>query len=194
MKRIVLIFLAISIFLVGCGANNSEASKECIEKTNEFLTYFKNKDFESMYNMSLYKDQYLAGTYNKDSVIGRMLFDSMTQGLSYEIKDTVENGDNVYVKFHIVTKDYNDVLSRVVGYYTDFLKKAGDTMTSEEIDDVLETILDEQLKSAKVYEKDTQLDFIKKDGKWIIEENVGVYDDITGGYLSYCFNMNSVIR
>ena len=57
--------------------------------------------------------------------------------------------------------------------------------------DALESILDEALKNPQPFEKDTSLDFVKQDGKWVIEDNVGVYDDLSGGYLTYCFSVNT---
>ena len=46
--------------------------------------------------------------------------------------------------------------------------------------------------NAEVYDKDTSVDFVKENGKWIIEDNVGIYDDLSGGYLTYCFRVNYI--
>ena len=68
----------------------------------------------------------------------------------------------------------------------------GNSLTSDDMDKALKTILDENLKNTEVYDKDTSVDFVKENGKWIIEDNVGIYDDLSGGYLTYCFGVNYI--
>ena len=36
-------------------------------------------------------------------------------------------------------------------------------------------------------EKDTVFNLIEKDGRWIIESNIMIYDDITGGYMTFYY-------
>ena len=83
MKKIVLLFAVLIVALTGC--KSDKAPDECINQTNEFVQYFRDKDFESMYEMTKDKNPYLAGTYDANSVIGRELFDAMTNSLKFEI-------------------------------------------------------------------------------------------------------------
>lgn len=191
MKKLFLIILAVLLLVTAC--KEDKAPEECIEKTNQFVNYFKEKDFESMYNMTVYKDPYLAGTYDENSAIGQKLFNAMSEHLNFEITGGSRDGKSAYVKAHIVTINFQKLLTNVVDEYADFCKENAETLTSDQLGDVLENILDEELKNAEPYEKDTSFDFVKQDGKWIIEDNVGVYDDLSGGYLTYCFSVNSAL-
>lgn len=191
MKKLFLIILAVMLLVTAC--KEDKAPEECIEQTNQFVNYFKEKDFESMYNMTVYKDPYLAGTYDENSPIGQKLFNAMSEHLNFEITGGSRDGKSAYVKAHIVTINFQKLLTNVVDEYADFCKENAETLTSDQLGDVLENILDEELKNAEPYEKDTSFDFVKQDGKWIIEDNVGVYDDLSGGYLTYCFSVNSAL-
>lgn len=189
MKKIILLLFACTLLITAC--KEDVAPEECIEQTNEFVTYFKNKDFESMYEMTVYKDPYLAGTYDENSPIGQKLFNAMADNLNFKITGGSRDGNSAYVRAHVVTIDFKQLLTDVVSEYMDYCKANGDNITSDQMGDALESILDEALKNPKPFEKDTSLDFVKQDGKWIIEDNVGVYDDLSGGYLTYCFSVNS---
>lgn len=191
MKKLFLIILAVLLLVTAC--KEDKAPEECIEQTSQFVNYFKEKDFESMYNMTVYKDPYLAGTYDENSAIGQKLFNAMSEHLNFEITGGSRDGKSAYVKAHIVTINFQKLLTNVVDEYADFCKENAETLTSDQLGDVLENILDEELKNAEPYEKDTSFDFVKQDGKWIIEDNVGVYDDLSGGYLTYCFSVNSAL-
>ncbi len=191
MKKLFLIILAVLLLVTAC--KEDKAPEECIDQTNQFVNYFKEKDFESMYNMTVYKDPYLAGTYDENSAIGQKLFNAMSEHLNFEITGGSRDGKSAYVKAHIVTINFQKLLTNVVDEYADFCKENAETLTSDQLGDALENILDEELKNAEPYEKDTSFDFVKQDGKWIIEDNVGVYDDLSGGYLTYCFSVNSAL-
>lgn len=190
MKKIFLLIISISLLLTACGIENA-APEECVSQVNEFVGYFKEKDFESMYAMTKYQDPYLAGTYDENSTISQKLFNAMSDNLTFEITGSSKNGSNAYVNAHITTIDFKQLLSDVVGQYTEYCKANGENITSDEMGQALESILDEALKNPTPYDKDTSIDFIKENGKWIIEDNVGVYDDLSGGYLTYCFGVNS---
>ena len=145
-----------------------------------------------MYEMTKDKNPYLAGTYDANSVIGRELFDAMTNSLKFEITSGSRNGKNAYVNAHITTINTEKLLTNVVNEYTEYCKSMGNSLTSDDMDKALKTILDENLKNTEVYDKDTSVDFVKENGKWIIEDNVGIYDDLSGGYLTYCFGVNYI--
>lgn len=189
MKKLFLIIIAVTLLFTAC--KEDKAPEECIEQTNQFVNYFKEKDFESMYNMTVYKDPYLAGTYDENSPIGRKLFNAMSEHLNFEITGGSRDGKSAYVRAHIVTINFQKLLKGVVEDYASFCKENAETLTEDQLGDALESILDEALKNVEPYEKDTSFDFIKQNGKWIIEDNVGVYDDLSGGYLTYCFSVNS---
>ncbi|MDO4300702.1 MAG: hypothetical protein Q4D26_04835 [Clostridia bacterium] len=191
MKKLFLILLSLTLLLTAC--KEDRAPDECISQTNRFVDCFKAKDFESMYEMTVYKDPYLAGTYDENSVIGQKLFNAMADSLSFEITGGSRDGNDAYVNAHVVTVNFGSLLDDVVTEYTDFCKANAESITSDQMGEALESILDEALKNPQLFEKDTSLDFVKQDGKWVIEDNVGIYDDLSGGYLTYCFGVNSAI-
>lgn len=191
MKKLLLFLISMTFIFTGC--KSDVAPDECIAQANEFVEYFRQKDFDSMYAMTKYQDPYLAGTYDENSVIGEKLFNAMSDNLTFEITGGSKDGKNAYVNAHLVTIDFKELLTDVVSQYTDFCVANAESMTSDELGDALESILDEALKNPVVYEKDTSIDFIKEKGKWIIEDNVGIYDDLSGGYITYCFGLNASV-
>ncbi len=191
MKKLILTILSLTLLITACTSDKAPA--ECISQANEFVEHFREKDFESMYAMTKYQDPYLAGTYDQNSVIGQKLFNAMSDHLTFEITGGTTEGKNAYVKAHVTTIDFKQLLTDVVGQYTEYCKANSDTITSDEMGQALESILDEALKNPTPYEKDTSIDFVKENGKWIIEDNVGIYDDLAGGYITYCFGVNSAM-
>lgn len=191
MKKLILIFISLILIFTGC--KDDVAPDECIAQANQFVEYFKAKDFDSMYAMTMYQDPYLAGTYDENSPIGQKLFSAMSDHLNFEITGGSRDGKNAYVNAHIVTIDFNKLLTNVVADYTEFCILNTEGMTSDQLGEALENILDEALKNVETYEKDTSIDFVKNKGKWIIEDNVGIYDDLSGGYITYCFSLNSSV-
>lgn len=189
MKKILLIIISAFVLLTGCQSDTPP--DECVAQANEFVGYFKEKDFESMYAMTKYKDPYLAGTYDENSIIGQKLFDAMSDHLTFEITGGSRNGSDAYVNAHITTIDFKDLLTNVVSEYTQYCKLNAENASSEELSSALESILDEALQNPTPFEKDTSIDFVKEKGKWIIEDNVGIYDDLSGGYINYCFGLNA---
>ncbi len=191
MKRIFLLLISFMMLFTAC--KDDKAPEDCIEQTNQFVSYFKEKDFESMYAMTVYQDPYLAGTYDEDSVIGQKLFNAMAENLNFEITGGSKDGKSAYVYAHLITLDFNNLLTNVVNKYMEYCEENAENMDVDQLDSVLEGFLDEEIENAEVFEKDTSIDFIKQNGKWVIEDNVGVYDDLSGGYLTYCFGLNTAL-
>ena len=157
MKKFILIFISLTFIFTGC--KDVVVPDECVAQANQFVECFKAKDFDSMYAMTMYKDQYLAGTYDENSSIGQKLFNAMSDHLNFEITGGSRDGKNAYVNAHIVTIDFNKLLTNVVGEYTEFCMSNAEGMTSDQLGEALENILDEALKNAEPYEKDTSIDF-----------------------------------
>jgi hypothetical protein len=41
-----------------------------------------------------------------------------------------------------------------------------------------------------IVEKEVVFNFVKKDGNWVIESNLGIYSDLSGGYLQYVYEVS----
>lgn len=192
MKKILLLITTLVFILTvtSCGDNKND-SEICEKQANEFVSYFRDNDFEAMYEMTKHKDPYLAGTYDKNSAIGRKLFGAMGSHLTFEITQTTVNGNEASVKAHITTIDFKQLLTDVVSQYTQYCIDNGSSLSSDELGEALEGILEEALQNPVPFEKDTSIDFVKEGGKWIIDDNVGIYDDLSGGYITYCFGLNA---
>lgn len=182
--------MSLTFVLTGCGKSDTPP-EECVKQAQEFVDHFKALDFEAMYAMTKHQDPYLAGTYDKDSAIGRKLFNAMSEHLTFEITGGSKDGKDAFVNAHITTINFKELLTRVVREYVEYVKTSGEGASDEQMQQALETILDEALKNPTPYEKDTSVDFVKEKGKWIIDDNVGIYDDLSGEYISYCFSVNT---
>ena len=65
--------------------------------------------------------------------------------------------------------------------------------TGKDMDKVFSGIIDDEIKNADKKEYDTVFNFIKdKNGSWVLDSNVAIYDDLCGGYLQYYFEQNTL--
>jgi hypothetical protein len=129
-----------------------------------------------MYKLTNDGYEYFAGMYNADNPNSTVLFDAMSDNLDISITKTEvvdENTANVYA--HIKTINMYNVLDDIV---------KTENPTDSTISDAIEK------HSADYVEKDTVFNFIKQDGKWVIESNLGIYSDLSGGYLQYMYEVS----
>ena len=105
--------------------------------------------------------------------------------------ESSEDGDEATVKVHITTLDFASIMSDIssrlmVEYLTP-------NNTGKDMDKVFSGIIDDEIKNADKKEYDTVFNFIKdKNGSWVLDSNVAIYDDLCGGYLQYYFEQNTL--
>ncbi|GEM_PF-509224 len=205
MKNIIIIAVLITTALLSaCNRSKVESSNIKItdtasnkennmytEETEGFIKDFKNLDFESMYARTNDQLEYFADLYKPDEKFNKYLFEVMASNLEYEILSTeeIESGVNVYV--HVSNIDMQKFLPKLSKEYITKLKEEGN---GADADKILKDIMDELLSDASLERTDTKtvFNFIQQDDKWCIESNVGIYDDLSGGYLQQFFNTNVV--
>ncbi len=192
MKKLITIVLCALILISFAGCGKAEAPQECIDITNQFIDRFKSKDFEGMYALTNDNYPYMSGLYKEDDALNKALFDAITDNLSVEITGSENFGDTAKVELKISALDTESLLSNIVYQFTNLYKQNPDSYEKMDMDAELEKIVAAQIERTPVNEKDSSIDFIKKDGKWVIESNIGIYDDLSGGFLTYYFNVNIV--
>lgn len=190
MKKLFTILMAAVIALTLAGCSKQEAPQECVDLANQFINAYSYKNFESMYEMTNDKYPYLSGMYNKDEKVNSMLFDALTDNLEVKITGGNDFGDTANVTLHIKTADAITILGNIVSDFTNLYKQNPDSYKNMDMDAELEKIVKSYTENPPMTERDSQIDFIKQDGKWVIESNVGIYDDLTGGFLTYYFDVN----
>ncbi len=190
MKKLFIVLISAVMLLCAAACSKHEAPQECIDIANRFVNAYSYKNFESMYEMTNDKYPYLSGMYNKDEKINAMLFDTLTDNLEVEITGGNDFGDTANVTLHIKTADAITILSNIVYNFTNLYKQNPDSYKNIDMDKELEKIVASYTKNPPMTERDSSIDFIKQDGKWVIESNVGIYDDLTGGFLTYYFDVN----
>ncbi len=192
MKKILILLLCSFILLTAIGCDKKEAPAECTEITKEFINCFKEKDFEGMYALTNDNYPYMSGLYNESDSLNKALFDAITDNLNVEITGGEDFGDTAKVSLKISNLDTESLLSNVVYQFTNLYKQNPDSYEKMDMDAELEKIVNAQIGITPVKEKDSSIDFIKQEGKWVIESNIGIYDDLSGGFLTYYFNVNVV--
>lgn len=173
-KKILCIILTIALTaaLFGCGTQKSEQE----EVVDAFVKGFCSKDFEAMYNLTNDKYRYFDGLYDGENDNSVLLFDTMIKNLNFEVTKTEVSEDTANVYAHISTVNMYKVLSS--------LASSDNAASPNIIADTLKEYKDEKA------EKDTVFNLIKQDGKWVIESNMGIYSDLTGGYLQYIYEIS----
>ena len=190
MKKLFTVLIAVILALSLPGCNKQEAPQECVDMANRFINAYSYKNFESMYEMTNDKYPYLSGMYNKDEKVNAMLFDALTDNLEAKITGGNDFGDTANVTLHIKTADAVTMLGNIVSDFTNLYKQNPDSYKNLDMDAELEKIVSACTENPPMTERNSQIDFIKQDGKWVIESNVGIYDDLTGGFLTYYFDVN----
>ena len=144
-----------------------------------------------MYKLTSDRYPYFQGMYKPEEENNVKLFKAMAKNLKYEILESSEDGDEATVKVHITTLDFASIMSDIssrlmVEYLTP-------NNTGKDMDKVFSGIIDDEIKNADKKEYDTVFNFIKdKNGSWVLDSNVAIYDDLCGGYLQYYFEQNTL--
>ncbi|MBQ7265568.1 MAG: hypothetical protein IJS61_05665 [Firmicutes bacterium] len=201
MKKTILCLVLSMLIFSGCAAKVTseeevkDANKvvEGVDTSKEeatvesFITYFKDLDFQSMYELTDTGDAYYADAYRSDNAFNKRLFEAVAEDLEYEIvkSEATETAINVFVNCKTINME--KLMPQIVNEYKDRLLEAGEQADPNAI---LDELITEKLSSPDLerVEKNTVFNFVKKDDNWVIESNVGIYDDLCGGYLQYMFN------
>lgn len=190
MKRIITLFLGI-VLCIGFTACGSKPKNEFEEYVQSFIQDFQTQNFDDMYKLTSDRYPYFQGMYKPDEENNVKLFKAMAKNLKYEMLESSEDGDEATVKVHITTLDFASIMSDIssrlmVEYLTP-------NNTGKDMDKVFSGIIDDEIKNADKKEYDTVFNFIKdKNGSWVLDSNVAIYDDLCGGYLQYYFEQNTL--
>ncbi len=157
-----------------------------------FCQNFKDMNFEAMYELTNDKTKYFNQIYVPDTEGSEMVFRSMADNLRYEIGECEIDGKNATVNAKISNVDMNNAMSNVLNEYFEECEE-----NPENIDNIsLEAIIDKNVNDPEAIrrEADTVFNFIKQDGEWVLESNVMIYDDVTGGYMTYYFQTDLAVN
>ena len=173
--------------LNGCGRSKELTSENAQSLVTAFLEDFKAGDYTGMYKLTHDDYPYFEGIYLPDSESNKVMFAKLSEKMTYEIKSVQLDGKEAVVKAHITNIDAEKVLTTLTSTYLEACEKDKDkNLDKDEL--LLETTkfcFDNP--TSEPYEKDTVFNLIEKDGKWTIESNIMIYDDITGGYMTYYY-------
>ncbi|MBQ6555695.1 MAG: DUF4878 domain-containing protein [Firmicutes bacterium] len=190
LKRFSFIFLLLCAVLClnGCSQKSAALTSENAQALVEnFLEDFKSGDYEGMYKLTHDDYPYFEGIYLPDSESNKLMFVKLSEHMQYEIKSVQLLDNEAVVNVHITNVNADTALTNLTSTYLDACEK--DTENNLDKDELLlETTkfcFDDA--SAGTYEKDTVFNLVEKDGKWVIESNIMIYDDITGGYMTYYY-------
>lgn len=183
-----LVLLCAVLCLNGCGKSTKNLTLDNAQTLVEtFLTDFKAGDYEAMYKLTHDDYPYFEGIYLPDSESNKLMFAKLSDKLQYDISSvTIEDGEAV-VTAHITNIDADKALTNVTSTYLEACENDKDNnLDKDEL--LLETTrfcFDNF--SDEPYERDTVFNLVEKDGNWTIESNIMIYDDITGGYMTYYY-------
>lgn len=153
-----------------------------------FCDDFKAMDFDSMYALTNDQTKYFNDIYIPGAEESEILFQAMADNLEYEVGECEIDGSNATVNAKISNVDMNVLMGDVLNDYFDQCEASPDNIDNINIIEIINNHLSEP--DLQRREADTVFNFVKEDGKWAIESNVMVYDDITGGYMTYYFQVN----
>jgi hypothetical protein len=185
-KALTLIAVCIASMALISGCHEEEKAA-MIADADAFCSDFQNKDYKAMYALTHDEVEYFNGIYQEGTDGGDAIFDALSDNLEYEILDCKIDGDNASVNAKITNLDMENIMSSVINDFYEQCEANPDDIDSIDINSILDEHLNDE--NAPRKSEDTVFNFIKQDGKWVLESNVMIYDDVTGGYLTYYFQM-----
>ena len=171
--------------LTGC---NEEAKEQMIADSKAFCEDFKNMDFDAMYALTHDGNKYFNDIYVPDAEGSEALFEAMADNLEYEIGECTIKGKNASVSAYVSNIDMNIIMSNVLNEYFELCEADPENINNIKLDDIIYDKAYDPV--AQRRNANTVFNFIKQDGKWVMESNVMIYDDVTGGYMTYYFQAN----
>ncbi|MBQ9518321.1 MAG: hypothetical protein IJR59_00300, partial [Firmicutes bacterium] len=178
--------LIFSLTLTGC--YNPKLNKENAESlVKEFLEDFRICHYDEMYDLTHDKYQYFKGIYSEKVPTNSYMFGAFSRELSYDIKDVYLTDDEAVVTVHTSNIDAEKILNKIAATYIQACED--DTENNLDKDALLLSTTQYCFDSPdnERVEHDTVFNLIEQDGKWAIESNIMIYDDITGGYMTYYY-------
>ncbi len=172
------------------GGCHEEEKAQMKADVTAFCDDFKKMDFDAMYALTQDQTKYFNEIYIPDAEESEVLFKAMADNLEYEVGECEIDGSNASVSAKISNIDTNALMGDVLNDYFDQCEADPENIDNINIVDIINAHLSDP--DIKRREADTVFNFVKKDGKWSIDSNVMIYDDITGGYMTYYFQVNMV--
>ncbi len=185
-KYLIIPVLIFSLTLTAC-FNKNLSKENASDLVTEFLEDFRVCKYDAMYELTHDKYQYFKGIYSAEVPTNSYMFGAFSRSLGYEIKDVkLEKGEAV-VTVHTSNIDAEKVLNKIAATYIKACEE--DTENNLDKDELLlqtTKFCFDSTDNERV-EHDTVFNLIEQDGKWAIESNIMIYDDITGGYMTYYY-------
>jgi hypothetical protein len=177
---------ALVLSLTAC----NEQKREAKEMVNSFVEAYRVLDFETMYNMTNDQMAYLRTLYIPEQPDNKRLFEALSSNLEFKItKVTISDDGTVNVYAHTKNIDAAALMEKTIGSFMNKLESGEETDTDKAYSDSLTAALSSS--DLAYTEKDTVFNLVTlDDGSLSIESNVGIYDDLCGGYLQFFFDTN----
>ena len=153
-----------------------------------FCDSFKAMDYEAMYALTLNQTKYFNDIYNPDAQESEVLFQAMADNLQYEVGECEIDGSEASVSTRITNIDTNALMGDVLNDYFEQCEADPDNIDNINVLDIINEHLNDP--EIQMCHADTVFNFEKQDGKWVMDDNIMIYDDVTGGYLTYYFQVN----
>ncbi len=174
--------------LSACTGGRQEAQEQYVE---EFVEHFREHDFAAMYAMTNDSMAYFQDLYMPDNEYNKRIFDAMSENLYFEITSSEKKNDTINVYAKVSNIDMRQAIPQIRDKYLQLLSTAGE---DADVNAMYTDVIEEVLSSSDLAytEKETVFNFVKMNGNWVIDSNIGIYDDLSGGYLQNYFDMNIV--
>ncbi len=157
----------------------------------KFCQSFKDMDFNAMYSLTHDETEYFNEIYVPGGEGSEAVFSAMADNLQYEIGECKIDGKNAVVNAKISNVDMNIAMGNVLNDYFARCEAEPDNIDNISLDDIIEENINKP--DAQRRDADTVFNFVKQNGEWVLESNVMIYDDITGGYMTYYFQANMAV-
>lgn len=158
-----------------------------------FTDTFKKEEYEKLYSMTNDKAQYYSGIYLPGEKTNELLFHFFSENLECKIKSINKFDKNrIIVKAQLTNVDAQALMERIQNQYLAYCQANEDILDSIDLDDLLYKVMEYEMskKDFETVTKDTDFALVFENGGWSIESGIIIYDNMTGGYITYYYKNN----
>lgn len=193
-KLVLLIFAMVVLtlgFIYFCNRGIEDVKAEKL--VNEFIDTFKSCDYEKLYTLTNDGAEYYSGIYLPEEKTNELLFNFFSENLECKIKDVTQFDDKtVIVKTQLKNVKAEALMDRIQNQYLAYCQANEDILDTLDLDDLLYKVMEYEM-SKNDFEKevrDTDFTLVFENGSWKLESGIIIYDDMTGGYITYYYKNN----
>lgn len=188
------VFILLFVFmLTGCNKSKAIGDDEAKALVKDFINTFQKCEYENLYPLTSDGGEYYRGIYIPEEATNELLFNYFSEKLDYNIKSVKKvNDTTVTVNVELTNVKAEELVERIQAQYLAYCQANEDVLDDIDLSDLLYKVMEYELGKDDIETQtvETEFNVIYNSDKWILEGGIIIYDDMTGGYITYYYKNN----